>query len=66
MFQNVADVGDQNEELHEKNSVVYRLKELFKYQNIFIYILTFLLSSLSIKGQIVDPNKYFDKKLSEI
>ncbi len=53
MFQNVADVGDQNEELHEKNSVVYRLKELFKYQNIFIYILTFLLSSLSIKGQIV-------------
>ena len=34
MFQNVADVENQNEELHEKSSVIYRLKELFRYQNI--------------------------------
>ena len=53
MFQNVADVENQNEELHEKSSVIYRLKELFRYQNIFIYILTFLLSTLSIKGEIM-------------
>lgn len=53
MFQNVADIENQNEEVHEKSSVIYRLKELFRYQNIFIYILTFLLSTLSIKGEIM-------------
>ncbi len=53
MFQNVADLEDQNSQLHGKSSIVYRLKELFRYQNIIIYILTFLLSSLSIKGEIM-------------
>ncbi len=54
MFQNVADMSNQNEEVIEKsNKIYYRLKEIFKYQNIIIYILTFLVSTLSIKGGIM-------------
>ena len=52
MFQNIADMDNHSEEL-EKNSsnVMYRLKEIFKYQNIIIYVLTFLMSTLSVKGE---------------
>lgn len=54
MFQNVADIPNQNEEVIEKNNkIYYRLKEIFKYQNIIIYILTFLMSTLSIKGELM-------------
>ena len=52
MFQNIADMDNHSEEL-EKNSsnVMYKLKEIFKYQNIIIYVLTFLMSTLSVKGE---------------
>lgn len=52
MFQNIADMDNHSEEL-EKNSsnVMYRLKEIFKYQNVIIYVLTFLISTLSVKGE---------------
>ena len=54
MFQNVADMSNQNEEVIENNNqIYYRLKEIFKYQNIIIYILTFLMSTLSIKGELM-------------
>lgn len=53
MFQNVADMENHNEEVREKsNDIIYRLKEIFKYQNIIIYILTFLVSTLSIKEEL--------------
>lgn len=54
MFQNVADMENHNEEVREESSsnVIYRLKEIFKYQNVIIYILTFLVSTLSIKENI--------------
>ncbi len=53
MFQNVADMDNHNEEVQDKSSdVIYRLKEIFKYQNIIIYFLTFLMSMLSIKGEL--------------
>lgn len=52
MFQNIADMDNHSEELENNSSnVMYRLKEIFKYQNIIIYILTFLMSTLSIKDQ---------------
>ena len=52
MFQNVADMGNHSEELEKDSSnVMYRLKEIFKYQNIIIYVLTFLMSTLSVKGE---------------
>lgn len=54
MFQNVADFSNQNEEIEEENNkTYYRLKEIFKYQNIIIYVLTFLMSTLSIKGELM-------------
>ena len=53
MFQNIADMDNHNEEVQDKSSdVIYRLKEIFKYQNIIIYFLTFLMSMLSIKGEL--------------
>ena len=52
MFQNIADAEKQNEQnLRDSSNVIYRLKEIFKYQNIIIYILTFLMSTLSVKGE---------------
>ena len=36
-----------------ENKAVYRLKEIFKYQNVAIYALTFLVSMLSVKGQVM-------------
>ena len=54
MFQNVADIENQKENIEGKNDeIIYRLKEIFRYQNIIIYVLTFLLSTLSIKGEVV-------------
>lgn len=52
MFQNIADMDNYSEEFEKDSSnVMYRLKEIFKYQNIIIYILTFLMSTLSVKGE---------------
>ena len=52
MFQNITDAERHNKELnYESNNVIYRLKEIFKYQNIIIYVLTFLMSTLSVKGE---------------
>lgn len=54
MFQNVADVGSEQDEIEEKrNNRIYRLKEIFKYQNVIIYLFTFLISTLSIKEEIM-------------
>ncbi len=50
MFQNIADAGSERENKTSSN-VIYRLKEIFKYQNVIIYILTFLMSTLSVKGE---------------
>ena len=52
MFQNIADMDAQEENIKENNTI-YRLKNIFRYQHIIIYILTFLMSTLSIKGNIV-------------
>ncbi len=51
MFQNISDIEYEQE--NEDNKALYRLKEIFRIQNIVIYILTFLVSTLSIKGQIM-------------
>ncbi len=54
MFQNIADMGSEQESINNKTSnIKYRLKEIFKYQNVIIYILTLLLSTLTIKNQIM-------------
>lgn len=54
MFQNVAEMENQNEKVRDKsNNIIYRLKEIFKYQNVIIYVLTFLMSMITIKEQIV-------------
>ncbi len=54
MFQNIADTGFQEELEEEKNSnIKYRLKQIFKIQNIIIYILTVLMSTLSVKNEIM-------------
>lgn len=54
MFQNYAEMRNHNEEVREKSSeILYRLKEIFRYQNVIIYVLTFLMSMLSIKGEIM-------------
>lgn len=52
MFQNIADMDSQEEQV-KTNNTIYRLKQIFRYQNIIIYILTFLMATLSIKGEIV-------------
>ena len=52
MFQNVANIG-KREQISQESNIIYRLKEIFRYQNIFIYVLTFLMSTLSIKGEIM-------------
>ena len=52
MFQNVADAENYNKQKdYSSSNVIYRLKEIFKYQNIIIYLLTFLMSTLSVKGE---------------
>lgn len=54
MFQNIADMENaEKEEKVTSRELQYRLKEIFKYQNIIIYVLTLLMSTLSIKGEIV-------------
>lgn len=53
MFQNIADMGGSEENTSkESNNVKHRLKEIFKYQNIIIYILTLFISTLSINEDI--------------
>ena len=51
MFQNITDIEGQQDNLDNKK--LYRLRKIFRIQNLVIYILTFLISSLSIKGQIM-------------
>ncbi len=54
MFQNIADTGVCEELKEEKNSSInYRLKQIFKFQNIIIYVLTLLMSTLSVKNEIM-------------
>ena len=55
MFQNVAENNNVHKEEYDINinNVKYRLKEIFKYQNLVIYLLTFLISTLSVKNEIV-------------
>lgn len=53
MFQNIADMDGSRSERGASSNLQYRLKEIFKYQNIIIYILTLLMSTLSIKNEIV-------------
>lgn len=50
MFQNMTDSVDDNYIKNSKLKLV--LKEMFKKNNIIIYILTFLVSSISIKSEI--------------
>ena len=52
MFQNIADVESEQEKVSSSSNIKLRLKEIFKYQNVIIYILTFLMSTLSIKNDI--------------
>lgn len=50
MFQNIAEDTVQNVNNNKTNSKIIRiLKELFKVQNIIIYILTFLISMITVK-----------------
>ena len=51
MFQNIVDEV-QEKESSEQNTIKLKenLKEIFKYQNIIVYILAFLLSTISIKN----------------
>lgn len=53
MFQNIADMGFQEEINEENNNTKYRLKQIFKIQNVIIYILTLLMSTLSVKNEIM-------------
>ena len=41
MFQNYAEVEDAEKVSEKSNQILYRLKKIFKYQNVVIYILTF-------------------------
>lgn len=53
MFQNVSDQVNQekNNEIDFKK-IKLICKDIFKYQNIIIYILAFLVSGVSLKGQV--------------
>lgn len=53
MFQNIADMGFQEEINEENNNTKYRLKQIFKIQNVIIYVLTLLMSTLSVKNEIM-------------
>ena len=54
MFQNIADMENtQGKEKITSRELQYRFKEIFRYQNVIIYFLTLLMSTLSIKGEIV-------------
>lgn len=53
MFQKVADDLKQNDEkLNIDDKKIKILKEIFKMQNIIIYIISFLVSTITIKGDI--------------
>lgn len=54
MFQNVEDNDNYDENEENNKTIKLRLKELFKIQNIIIYILTLMVSCLTIKN-IVAP-----------
>ena len=45
-------VGAEENINKESNNIKYRLKEIFKYQNIIIYVLTLFMSTLSINNDV--------------
>lgn len=53
MFQNITEEIHEEENLKNNIKVKKLLKELFTFKNIFIYILTFFMSTLSIKQDII-------------
>lgn len=54
MFQNIADTGAFEEVNEEQDSnIKYRLMQIFKVQNVIIYVLTLLMSTLSVKNEIM-------------
>ncbi len=53
MFQNITEEIQEEEQVKNNIKVKKIVKELFSFRNIFIYILTFLMSTLSIKQDII-------------
>ncbi len=54
MYQNATEqVNDEKVNSFDLNNLKLILKDVFKYQNIIIYILAFLVSMISIKGQVM-------------
>lgn len=54
MFHNISDIQDNNvDEIHDnKLEVLFFLRNIFNLKNILIYIISFYVSMLSIKGKI--------------
>lgn len=54
MFHNISDIQDNNvDEIHDnKLEVLFFLRNIFNLKNILIYIISFYVSMLSIKGRI--------------
>ena len=50
MFQNVSQEYNQESKIKNNINVKSICKELFRYQNVIIYILTFFMSTLSIRN----------------
>lgn len=53
MFENMDGQVEENNRQKNIINIVSILKELFRFQNIFIYILTYLMATLSIKQDII-------------
>ena len=55
MFQNIADEIQEDKKIKLKSNIKVSkiFRELFTFQNIFVYILTFFMSTLSIKQDII-------------
>lgn len=53
MFQNIAEDTVQNQNLKRNSRLLLILKELFKFQNVIAYVLTFLVSMVNIKGAYI-------------
>ena len=53
MFQNISDDANDIGKEYQENQINLMLKEIFKFHNCIIYILTFLVSAASIKNEII-------------
>lgn len=54
MFQNISEqINEEKNNEIDFNKIKLICKEVFKYQNIIIYILAFLVSGVSLKGQAI-------------